>query len=88
MTARKPTRARKLGVTDEQYGSMLVAQQGRCAIPGCPRTPKTRRFAVDHDHRTGAVRALLCHVHNRYLPAWITPEDLRHMADYLEHHRG
>lgn len=66
--ARKPTRAKQLGVTDDVYERMLDEQQGRCAIPGCPRTPKTRRFHVDHDHATGQVRGLLCHWHNRIMP--------------------
>lgn len=65
---RKPTRAKQLGVSDEEYERRLAAQGGRCAIPGCPRTPKTRRFHVDHDHATGYVRGLLCHWHNRIMP--------------------
>jgi hypothetical protein len=80
----KPKRARQLGVTDQEYARMLAAQGGRCAIPGCPRTPKTRRFHVDHDHMTGAVRGLLCHLHNRFLPK--SSEDALRMADYLRSH--
>ena len=79
---RQPRRARELGVTDDEYARMLEAQHGRCAIPGCPRTPKTRRFHVDHDHRTRTVRGLLCHWHNR-----IMPRDSREayaLAAYLE----
>lgn len=74
-------RAKQLGVDDAEYARMLAAQDGRCAIPGCTRTPKTRRFHVDHDHRTGQVRALLCHLHNRFLPK--TSADAEAMRDYL-----
>lgn len=81
---RKPTRAKKLGVTDEDYAIMLTAQDGHCAL--CPTRPKTRRLDVDHDHKTGAVRALLCHRCNRALPTWATPEWLRRAAGYLEVH--
>jgi hypothetical protein len=50
---------RKFGITTEQYDTMLAAQQGGCAI--CGRTPRTgSSLHVDHDHATGAVRALLC----------------------------
>ncbi len=65
--ARKPTRARALGVSDEDYERLLAEQDGHCAL--CPNRPKTRRLHVDHDHRTGEVRGLLCYVCNKYLPA-------------------
>lgn len=45
-----------LGLGD--YDRMLEAQEGRCAI--CRARPKSKRLAVDHDHKTGAVRGLLC----------------------------
>lgn len=82
MSARKPTRAKQLGVTDQEYARLLESQGGHCAI--CPSTPKTRRLHTDHDHRTGAVRGLLCHRCNRALPNWIGSEWLRAAADYLE----
>jgi hypothetical protein len=49
---------RKFGVTPEQYEAMWQAQDGRCAI--CMNREGRRRFAVDHDHNTNVVRALLC----------------------------
>jgi hypothetical protein len=75
-------RAKQLGVSDADYERMLAAQDGHCAI--CPSTPKTRRLHVDHDHRTGAVRGLLCHRCNRALASWMRPAWLRDAADYLE----
>ena len=74
-------RAKQLGVTDADYARMLEDQAGRCAIAGCNRTPKTRRFHVDHDHATGAVRGLLCHWHNRILPK--TSGEALALASYL-----
>lgn len=46
------------GISAEQYADLLRLQGGRCAI--CGVKPKSKRLAVDHDHRTGAVRGLLC----------------------------
>ena len=46
------------GMTVADYDAMLARQGGRCAI--CRRPPGKRRLAVDHDHRTGRNRALLC----------------------------
>lgn len=46
------------GITGDDYGALLARQGGRCAI--CRARPKSKRLAVDHDHKTGAVRGLLC----------------------------
>ena len=75
-------RAKQLGVTDQDYARMLAEQGGACAIRGCNRTPKTRRFHVDHDHKTGYVRALLCHWHNRIMPR--DSAEAYALAEYLE----
>lgn len=52
-----------------EYERVLKYQKGRCAI--CKRLPtdfKTvRAFAVDHCHKTGLVRGLLCMECNRAL---------------------
>lgn len=62
---------------------MLEDQDGHCAI--CPRTPKTKRLEVDHDHKSGLVRGLLCwRCNNRLLAsAGDDPELLRSAACYL-----
>jgi hypothetical protein len=64
-----------------EYEARLAAQGGVCAI--CGRPPKTRRLDVDHEHKTGAVRGLLCHRCNRNLPTWVTREWLEAAAEYL-----
>lgn len=43
------------GITLEDYYRMWFSQGGRCAACGCYTD-----LVVDHDHSTGAVRALLC----------------------------
>jgi hypothetical protein len=77
---RKP-RAAQLGVTDAEYERLLAAQGGGCAI--CDHPPRTRRLHVDHDHKTGEVRGLLCHRCNRLLASWVTWEWLLIAASYL-----
>ena len=49
---------RKYGITLTQYEDMLQQQEGKCAI--CNTAPKKRRLAVDHNHKTGELRQLLC----------------------------
>ena len=44
--------------TKEDYDNLLAWQKGRCYI--CRRLPRSKRLAIDHDHRTNAVRGLLC----------------------------
>lgn len=47
------------GIDTAEYERILALQGGRCAI--CGRKPTGRmRLAVDHDHKTGMVRGLLC----------------------------
>jgi hypothetical protein len=82
-TPRKPRRAKALGVDDVTYFALLDAQGGECAIETCHNKPKTRRLHVDHNHRTGAVRGLLCHRCNRGLPTWATAAWLRAAAEYV-----
>ena len=48
------------GITRDQYEALLAAQAGACAICGQPPEPGERRFHLDHDHETGAVRGILC----------------------------
>lgn len=52
------------GISDADYDQILIAQGGTCAICGKARGIR-RRLAVDHDHKTGAVRGLLCDPCNR-----------------------
>lgn len=53
-------RCKKYGITPEQYDTMFEAQKGVCAICGETEIFNNRRLAIDHDHATGKVRALLC----------------------------
>lgn len=49
---------KKYGMTHEEYLKMFEAQGGACSI--CGRTPPKNRLAIDHCHKTGRVRGLLC----------------------------
>jgi len=53
---------KRYGITREQYEALLEKQGGVCAI--CEREHKdlgAKDFSVDHCHKTGRVRGLLCH---------------------------
>ena len=49
---------RRHGITLDDYNRMLAGQHGRCAI--CERKPGKRALCVDHEHKTGRLRGLLC----------------------------
>ena len=46
------------GITAEDYHRMLEMQNYGCAI--CKNKPRNYRLAVDHCHKTGKIRGLLC----------------------------
>lgn len=75
----------KYGIGADDVEAMLLQQQGRCAICGTTKNPE--RFHVDHDHTSGAVRALLCLHCNALLGhAKEEPAVLRAAILYLERH--
>lgn len=59
------SRIRAYGITVEDYNTMLEAQDYGCYI--CGGVDENRALSIDHNHRTGKVRGLLCSNHNRAL---------------------
>lgn len=53
---------RRYGITLKQYEQLLVDQNGGCKLCGSKvgRQGTQMRLCVDHDHKTGRVRGLLC----------------------------
>lgn len=72
------------GITLDQYEAKYRRQSGACAI--CQKQNlEGKRLAVDHDHKTGIVRDLLCHSCNVALG--YAKDDLKIIAamfDYIE----
>ncbi len=56
---------KKYGITEATYLKMCVVHKGKCWI--CKRPPKSKALNVDHDHKTGQVRGLLCFFCNKYM---------------------
>ncbi len=81
-TARATGLRYRFGITLDEYNALLEAQEGVCAICGQPeialgRNGRTRHLSVDHDHRTGQVRGLLCHECNVELGRFEREERLK-----------
>lgn len=82
---------RYYGISLAEYGEMLLAQNGVCAICQKPEENKIggkpTPLAVDHCHKKGGVRKLLCAKCNQGLGSFKDdPELLRRAAEYLELH--
>lgn len=79
---------RRYGLTIDEYNTKLNEQNGVCAICGGEQI-EGYAMSVDHDHKTGAVRDLLCIRCNTALGAVndsIT--QLKCMITYLEKHKN
>ena len=75
----------KYGLTDEDYEQMLAAQGGVCAICESP-DPRASAWQVDHDHKTGRVRGLLCRPCNVALG--LLSDDVIRMARAIRYLNG
>lgn len=84
LNARRTT-LRQYGLTIEQFDEMSAKQGGRCAVCGSPPRNGKANLDVDHDHKTGKVRGLLCDVCNRAIGLLgDDAESLARAAQYLK----
>ena len=60
-------RARGINITEKEYNILHERCKGLCMICGKEEYNFDRRLCVDHDHRTGKIRGLLCTHCNRGL---------------------
>lgn len=84
---RKAMLKSKFGITLEDYDRMLLEQQGCCKVCGIHVDDYYRHLAVDHDHTTGKVRALLCDPCNVALGMLKEDTDImKKLIKYVEGH--
>lgn len=88
---------RKLyGITFDDYKRMLAAQDEKCALCGTTDSGRKRKatkwgivgLAIDHCHKTGRVRGLLCHPCNARLGSYEIIVDTigeTRVKEYLTH---
>jgi hypothetical protein len=86
-------RLKNFGIDRKQFGDMLLAQNGCCAICKQPETAtrngRIKALAVDHCHETGKIRSLLCVQCNTGLGKFKDDRNLMLAAiKYLDHHKG
>ncbi len=73
-------RKKKYNLTDAQHQKMLLEQNNLCAI--CLLIPETltKPLYVDHDHKTGKVRGLLCQKCNTAFGMFLESEEIMQNA--------
>lgn len=72
----------RYGLTLEEFDRRVKAQNGVCAV--CKEAPATD---VDHDHRTGRVRGILCEPCNGSIGLFHDdPKIIRKAIEYLVRH--
>lgn len=60
-------RLMRYGITKDQYTQLLITQQYKCQICKKHQDTLNKSLSVDHDHKTGKVRGLLCGSCNLFL---------------------
>lgn len=77
-------RERRYGIPPETFTAMLRWQNGQCGI--CHRVFDDTALppCIDHDHKTGMIRGLLCSMCNRTLGAFDSIEWLTAAIQYLK----
>lgn len=76
----------RYNITMEIYAKMLADQSGVCAI--CSNPPaEDRPLYVDHHHKSGKVRKLLCASCNRSIAVFDNPELFEKSAAYIKAHK-
>jgi len=78
-------RKAKFGISEIEFNTMLSNQNFSCAICGLHKDKFYRNFNVDHCHKTGKIRGLLCNTCNQGLGLLKDDKDLLTKAiSYLE----
>lgn len=85
---------KSFNITIEQYNAIAASQDNKCAICNqlesyiTPKMNKPASLAVDHCHKTGKIRALLCRRCNQVLGQF--NDDIsafQRVIDYLNKHK-
>lgn len=86
-TAMARYRKARYGLTPEAFEAMMVGQGGLCAICRQPPSGRWPTLHIDHCHRTGRVRGLLCFPCNVGLGSLGDSVDrVMKAAEYLRRH--
>ncbi len=90
---KRTSHLKRYGLSEDDINQMIERQNGRCAICGEIPIPKVKASAkkkvnhllyVDHNHKTGITRGLLCRQCNAKLAPLENQEFILKARDYLK----
>lgn len=73
------------GITIDDYNEMFENQDGCCAICDIHQKDLKRKLFVDHCHKTGKVRGLLCYICNARLGTLEDEDFVSKVERYLKY---
>jgi DNA-directed RNA polymerase subunit RPC12/RpoP len=83
--AKNSSLLRTYGITIEQYEELLEKQEEKCFVCERHKDEFPTALAVDHDHKTGEIRGLLCaYCNHRVVGRWRESRLLKRVVEYLE----
>lgn len=83
--ARNYSLKKNYGIDIEIYNKMFLEQEGKCKLCHKHQEEFKKRFFVDHDHKTGKIRGLVCYKCNTFL-GYVdnNPEIILNIINYLK----
>ena len=83
---RKNALKKRYKLTIEEYNEMYRKQESKCGICGIHENQLTKKLNIDHDHKTGKARELLCQKCNVAL-SYFENFDIKPFIEYLKKHK-
>ena len=75
---------KKYGISLAHYETKLLSQKESCALCGKHKSNFKRSLHVDHNHKTGKVRGLVCFYCNRELIRRHNKETAARLKEYMD----
>jgi len=69
---------------EKERNEFFKKQKGKCAICGKSQEQFKRRLNLDHNHKTGQIRGLLCYYCNKFQVGRHSYESALKLLKYLE----
>jgi len=70
--AHKNRLKKRYGMTPADYDQMFIEQDGKCIVCGIDQNELNHTLCVDHNHKTGKVRQLVCKRCNLFIGIYET----------------
>jgi hypothetical protein len=82
----KQSLKKRYKITLDEYNEMYRKQENKCGICQIHESKLTKKLNIDHDHRTGKARELLCQKCNIAL-SYFENFDIKPFMEYLNKHK-